>query len=518
MFADSHAHIDFPDFEGDLDEVIESAYSAGVRTIIIPSIDGETIAKSARIAETNPHIWFAGGWHPNDADSFDEGFLQRYLGHPKCIAVGEIGLDFYRDYVPKDVQIDVFRRQLEISREAGLPAIVHIRDAWDDAREILDDFPDVPCDFHAFSGGMAELDWAVARGGFIGLGGPVTFKNFRKRDVVEALPLDNLLLETDCPFLAPQSHRGKRNEPSFIPLIAEKIAELKGIDIAEVERATTANLRRFLEIPMPITVSATDSPKRCLSQNFLIDDNIVRKIAKNAGKGKLCVEIGAGNGEITGELSKNFDKIYAIEPDWVRHSAITEKTPSAVVIPKMAQDVDITGLCAFEGVKATVAGNLPYADSSQILFHILDHRTVVDRAIFMIQKELADRICSSTRVKTYGIPSVLFALYFIIKREFDVSRNCFKPAPKVDSTVISLTPRSQSIAPSCPKNYKLLQKVVKASFAHRRKTIANSMRQAFSDVDLSSVFERAGIDASLRAEQIPPEGFVALANAVEEVL
>ena len=513
MLIDSHAHIDFGEFDSDRDDAVRRAWLADVRTIVDPGIDGETTEGAARIAEEYPHIWFAAGWHPNYADSFDADLLNRYASHPKCVAIGEIGLDFYRDRTAKRLQDSVFRAQLEIARGKDLPAIIHIRDAWPEARNILDDFPDVRCDFHAFSGDDGDLDWVLERGDFVGVGGPVTFKNFKRQRSIEKTPLRNLLTETDCPFLAPHPHRGKRNEPANIPAIAEKIAELKGIPLGEIEEAVEANAHRLFDIPLPKGAARPLSPKGFLSQNFLIDKNIAAKIASLAGRGKLCIEIGAGNGELSEDLARSFDRLWAFEPDWDRHSRLREVAPKAIVLPKKAQLVDLRSLCRYEKRRGVLVGNLPYGDTSPILFHILENRDCIEQAIFMVQKEFANRLCAGSGSREYGIPSVLFSLFFDLKKEFDVPPSCFRPSPKVDSTVISLRPLIDP--PADGTDFRAIERVVKSAFSHRRKTILNSMKGLFGHIDIEAAIRAANIDPSTRAERVSPESFLELARIVE---
>ncbi len=513
MFIDSHGHIDFDSFDKDRDAIIARALVAGVRTIIIPAIDGATMAKAAQIAGRYSHIWFAAGWHPSEAESFDRDALMRYIRHPKCVAIGEIGLDFYRDHTSPEVQKSVLREQLEIAWEFGLPTEIHVREAWPEARRIIDDFPEVRCDFHAFSGDEDDLEWLLERGDLAGVGGPVTFKNFKKQHLIEILPLRNLLTETDCPFLTPHPHRGKRNEPSFIPMIARKIAEIKGVDVVEVEHAVEKNTRAFFGVPLAFGDLDPKMSKDSLSQNFLIDKNIAAKIVDLAGSGELCIEIGAGNGELTELLSEKFTRIWAVEPDWSRHKAIHKASPEAMIIPRKAQDVDIESLCAFEDERAVIIGNLPYGDTSPIIFHVLDNRDCIEKGVFMVQKEVAERLCSKSGSKRYGIPSVLFSLFFEIRREFDVSPDCFLPVPNVDSTVISLLPIVDP--PADNVDFLLLKKVVKSAFAHRRKTIRNSMRCLFGNLDLEKLLRAAGIDPTIRAERVNAEAYIELVRAIE---
>jgi len=515
MFIDSHAHIDFAQFDSDRDRVIRRAWDNNVKTIIIPGVDGVTSERARLVTEDYPWIWFAAGWHPHDADKLDMGLLTRLAGHPKYVAIGEIGLDYYRDLSPRDVQEKAFRAQIEYSLRKGKPVILHIRDAWPDARRILEDYPALRGVFHAFSGDRDDLEWALEKGFYIGLGGPVTFNNFKKRDLIAKIPANRLLTETDCPYLTPQSHRGKRNEPAYIPEIFEKIVDFMQVEPPELEKHIGRNSIELFGISLPRFSDHPDSAKRCFSQNFLIDMNICRKIAGLAGEGAVCVEIGAGNGELTGYLTEKFERVYAIEPDWDRHEAISATAPNAVIIPQKIQSVDLHGIEIFEGEQIVVVGNLPYSETSPILFDLLDSRDSIRHIVIMAQKEFAERLTANPGSKIYGIPSVLFSAFFSIIDKFTVSPNCFRPIPNVESTVLKLTPLEN---PLCSKEeYFALKTVVKAAFAHRRKTITNSLKLELEGEIIDSLLAKAGISLSERAERIPPETFVKFARAYIEM-
>ncbi len=509
MLIDTHAHIDFPQFDEDRGEVILEAWRAGVRTIIIPGVDGESIQRAVKIAEKYPHIWFAAGWHPHDADRLDPDLLAHACDHPKCVAIGEIGLDYYRNLSPKDAQEKAFCAQIEMALRKDRPVIIHVRDAWPESRAIIEKYPDLRGVFHGFSGDPDDLQWALARGFYIGFGGPVTFNNFKKGDIVRKVPAKRFLTETDCPYLAPQSRRGKRNEPSCIPEILAAIAKFARVPEKELENKISRNVPKLFGIPLPRSSSHGDVPKQSFSQNFLIDDNICKKIAGLAGEGRLCVEIGSGNGELTQYLAGKFDRLYAVEPDWDRHKKIMSCAPEAVILPQKIQAIDLRNLTDFERSPAVVIGNLPFNETSPILFHLLEHRKSIRRAIVMTQKEVADRLAANPGSKEYGIPSILLSLFFEITEEFRVSNKCFKPVPKVESTVLTLTPIEN--APACDVDFESLRRVVRAAFAHRRKKVSNSLEHELPAIDVKMLLDAAGIDPDARAEQIAPEKYIDLA-------
>ncbi len=515
MFIDSHAHIDFHQFDNDREAMISRAWTSGVHTIIIPGVDRDSSLRGLNIAEKYPHIWFAVGWHPHDSDTLDMSLLTRLAGHPKCVGVGEIGLDYYRDLSPRDVQERVFRDQIEYALRRDMPVIIHIRDAWEDARRVIGDYPDLRGVFHAFSGDDDDLRWAVERGFFIGLGGPVTFDNFKKGDVVAKVPPERLLTETDCPYLAPQSYRGKRNEPAYIPEILAKLAEFIGVASDNLQSRVESNLKELFDIPLPKYSSHPELAKKSFSQNFLVDKNVARKIVDTTGEGKVCVEIGAGNGELTQFLKNNFDRIYAIEPDWDRIETLIREVPSAVIIPKKSQDIDLRGIEIYEGCPINIVGNLPYGETSPILFDLLDCRNSISSMTVTVQKEFAERLTANPGSRDYGIPSVLFSALFTIIEEFDISPSCFKPSPAVSSTLLTLIPLEQPFVED--DEFDAFKTVVKAAFAHRRKTISNSLDMDLKSIDAKKLLQKASIDPGARSEQIPIESFVRLVEAYIEI-
>ena len=250
--VDTHAHLDFRAFDEDREQVIERARAAGVQWIMNPGTDLESSRRAIHLAESYPGVYAAVGVHPHDAKTVAESTLTELRGlarHPKVMAIGEIGLDYYRDLSPRDVQRSVFRQQLELADELGMPVILHDRDAHQDILAILEEWQAaggsvVPSLFHAFSGDEAMAHHVLELGCYIAIGGPVTFRNARQlARLVPAIPLDRLVCETDCPFLTPHPHRGKRNEPAYVRLVVEKVAELREEGVDAIERQTTLNAR-----------------------------------------------------------------------------------------------------------------------------------------------------------------------------------------------------------------------------------------------------------------------------------
>jgi TatD DNase family protein len=256
MFVDSHAHIDGPEFDSDRDDVIERAHAAGVTTILnVGTGDPHSGVFERAIDLGRKHSWLytAIGTHPHDARFYDEASEQKtkhlLQTAERAVAWGEIGLDFHYDNSPRDVQIDVFKRQLRSARDCDLPVIIHTREAETETIEILKtDYEGAQRRgvFHCFTGSRDLAMRALDLGFMISFSGIITFRKAEElRDVAKEVPLDRLLIETDCPFLAPIPHRGKRNEPAFVVEVAKCIAELRGLELEELASVTTANFTRL---------------------------------------------------------------------------------------------------------------------------------------------------------------------------------------------------------------------------------------------------------------------------------
>ncbi|WP_170005964.1 TatD family hydrolase [Bacillus fonticola] len=254
MFFDTHVHLNADQFDQDLPEVILRMKEAQVDNAVVVGFDHRTIIRAVELAETYDWLYAAVGWHPVDAiDCTEEDleWIRELSKHDKVVAIGEMGLDYHWDKSPKEVQKEVFRKQIRLAKQVDLPIIIHNRDATEDVVAILKEehAEEVGGIMHCYSGSVEIAKECLMLNFHISLGGPVTFKNAQKpKEVAEAVPLDKLLIETDCPFLAPHPFRGKRNEPAYIPLIAEQIALIKGISIEEVARVTTENAKRCFGI------------------------------------------------------------------------------------------------------------------------------------------------------------------------------------------------------------------------------------------------------------------------------
>lgn len=258
MLVDSHAHIDGPEFDGDREEVIERARVAGVSTILnVGTGDPHSGAfeRAVELGRTHENIYTAIGTHPHDARLYDDQAdekIKSLTNSKRVIAWGEIGLDFHYDNSPRDVQLDVFKRQLHAARECNLPVVIHTREAEPETIEILEtEYAGAERRgvFHCFSGSMDLAQKAVDLGFMISFSGIVTFKKADDlRAIAKQVPLDRLLIETDCPYLTPIPYRGKRNEPAYVVEVARCLAGLHNIDINEMARITTENFQNFFHL------------------------------------------------------------------------------------------------------------------------------------------------------------------------------------------------------------------------------------------------------------------------------
>ncbi|RST57720.1 TatD family deoxyribonuclease [Siminovitchia terrae] len=254
MLFDTHVHLNDEQFNEDLQEVIERAKEVGVSHMVVVGFNRSTIERAISLVEEYNFLYASIGWHPVDAiDMTDEdlAWIEELSAHPKVVALGEMGLDYHWDKSPHDIQQEVFRRQIRLAKKLKLPIIIHNRDATKDVIQILreENAEDIGGIMHCFSGSAETAKECIEMNFYISLGGPVTFKNAKKpKRVAEEVPLDRMLIETDCPYLAPHPYRGKRNEPAYVKLVAEQIAELKEISFEEVANKTTENAKKLFGI------------------------------------------------------------------------------------------------------------------------------------------------------------------------------------------------------------------------------------------------------------------------------
>lgn len=254
MFIDTHAHLFYPNFEGEVDQVIERANNAGVNYIIVPGTDLATSKKAINLAEQYESVYAAIGVHPHDTKEWQPEFidiLEKLSQHPKVVAIGEIGLDYYYDFSPKESQIEAFKAQLDLAVKVDLPIIVHNRESNEDVMNIIREYKNTSLkgQFHCFAGSADDAKELTSMGHYISFTGNITFKKMDSlREVLKSVSLDKLLLETDSPFMTPVPYRGKRNEPSHVLLVAEKVAEVNSVSLEDVSRNTNYNVHRLFGI------------------------------------------------------------------------------------------------------------------------------------------------------------------------------------------------------------------------------------------------------------------------------
>ena len=253
MVFDTHAHYDSGAFNADRLELLSSMPEQGVSLILNPGCELDSSKTAVSLAQRFPFVYAAVGVHPSDCAGWQESWLEELralAAHPKVKAIGEIGLDYYwKDNPPREFQQMVFRRQLELARELDLPVIVHDREAHGDSMAIVREYPDVRGVFHCYSGSLEDAKVLVKLGWMISFTGVVTYKNARRAlEIIDWLPMESIMIETDSPYLTPEPFRGKRNDSGKVHLVAEKIAQVKGLAPDDVARITLENGKRFFNI------------------------------------------------------------------------------------------------------------------------------------------------------------------------------------------------------------------------------------------------------------------------------
>jgi TatD DNase family protein len=253
---DSHAHLELEPLVKDPEAVVGRAVAAGVRAIVTVGIDIEDVKRALEIADRIDMVFAATGFHPHNAKDVGDsglGMMEQFAQHPKVVAYGEIGLDFFRNLSPEQVQVGVFKDQLSLAKGLHKPVVIHLRNAYPQGLELLEQAAPFPAGgvIHCFSGDEHDAKRALDLGFYISIPGPVTYKkNDGLREIVRDLPSDKILLETDCPFLSPEPLRGKDNEPAYMVHTARKVAEVRGVPLEEIARTTTENAVRLFGLPI----------------------------------------------------------------------------------------------------------------------------------------------------------------------------------------------------------------------------------------------------------------------------
>ena len=253
MIFDTHAHLDDRAFDQDRDSLLSRLPEEGIALLMNPGCSLASSQAAVSLSNQYSYIYAAVGSHPDAADEVNDGVLEQYRAlcrdNPKVKAIGEIGLDYHYEDIPRDIQKRSFRAQMGLARELDLPVIVHEREAHEDGMKIVEEFPSVTGVFHCYSGSLEMAKWLIERGWYIGFGGVLTFKNARKAlEVAGNIPLERIVLETDCPYMAPEPFRGRRNDPGKLYRVAEKLAQLRGMTVEEVQAITLENGKALYRI------------------------------------------------------------------------------------------------------------------------------------------------------------------------------------------------------------------------------------------------------------------------------
>ena len=253
MLFDTHAHMDDRAFDDDRDALLADLPNQGICLLMNPGCSLASSRNASRLAQSYDYIYAAVGSHPDVADEVNEEVLAQYrqlcADNPKIKAIGEIGLDYHYEDIPREIQLKAFRAQMALAKELGMPVIVHERDAHEDGMKVVDEFPEVTGVFHCYSGSAEMAKELVKRGWYIGFTGVLTFKNARKAvEVAKAIPIDRIVLETDCPYMSPEPFRGKRNDPGKLYRMAEKLAQIRGLSLEEIHTITVENGKRLYRL------------------------------------------------------------------------------------------------------------------------------------------------------------------------------------------------------------------------------------------------------------------------------
>nr|MDK2850785.1 TatD DNase family protein [Candidatus Cloacimonadota bacterium] len=259
---ETHAHLDLPDFDSDRENLINKCFKDGIEYIINVSFNKETAISSLELAKKHSRIFATVGYHPHDATDFDPELVKKMVREPRVLAIGEIGLDFFRNLSPYTVQREVFANQAHLAVEFDLPVVVHDRQAHQESYNILKQEGVKEAVFHCFSGDIIFAQQVLDAGWMMSFTGNITYNNSHLDDVIRLVPMDRFMIETDSPYLTPHPHRGQRNSPLFLHLVAEKIAQIKGITPKEVAKASYDNAYRFFRIPTEVAKQQKSGSKK----------------------------------------------------------------------------------------------------------------------------------------------------------------------------------------------------------------------------------------------------------------
>ena len=544
MIFDTHAHYDDEAFDGDREELLSGLAAGGIGTVVNVGADMESTKTTIALTEKYPFIYGAAGVHPSSTEELDEekfAELRVLAQSGKIVAIGEIGLDYYWEEPDHETQKKWFHRQLNLARELKLPVIIHSRDAAKDTLDIMKEehSGEIGGVIHCFSYGKEMAAEYLKMGFYLGIGGVLTFKNAKKLlEVAEMAPLDRLVLETDCPYLAPVPNRGKRNSSLNLPYVAEKLAEIKKCTPEECAEAVPVTVKRGVpDTRERIFGMDLGNPKNTIEviqkynfafqkkfgQNFLIDTHVLDKIISAAGMTKedTVLEVGPGIGTMTQRLSQAAGQVIAVEIDTNLIPILKDTLQDCENVTVINEDIlkiDIKKMAEEKGGgrPVKVVANLPYYITTPIIMGLFESGAPIDNITVMVQKEVADRMQVGPGSKDYGALSLAVQYYAEPYIVANVPPNCFIPRPNVGSAVIRLTRHAKP--PVEAKDKDLMFRLIRASFNQRRKTLQNGLSNAqdlsFSKEEIAAAIESLGLSPSVRGETLTLAQFAALSDVL----
>ena len=524
-WVDTHCHLQLD--ERDPVSLLDRATE--VDWVVVPGVDLESSEQAARLAADHPgRVLATVGLHPHDAGLWPEQGTQLTELAPAASAIGETGLDFYRNLSSRADQIRVFRRHVGLALELGKPIVVHCRDAFAEVIEVIEDTGVGPQTvMHCWTAGPKWTRRYLDLGVMFSFAGPVAFETGDTVRLGAALvPPDRALVETDTPYLAPPPHRGQPNEPAWVALVGAALAGVWGLEVEEVarvdlgqcgtgvsppggstepeDRAMTAQTRS--EIAGLLSRHGL-SPSRRLGQHFLADANITRKIVGVAGvgPGDQVVEIGAGTGTLTRALAASGAHVVAYEIDAGLLPVLDEVTRDLSVELRFLDITDADLAAELSGGQWVMVANLPYNVGTPLVLEALRRVPQIERFVVMVQREVAERLVSGPGSKQYGLPSVVTGIHAVGRLAFTVPAQVFYPPPRVESAVVVLDRVPE------PEGADRAIEIAAAGFNQRRKMLRGALAGVFADP--VATLERVGIDPTARAEDLSPADYLALARA-----
>ncbi len=504
--VDTHCHLSR--CEGSPGEIVGRASAAGVTRLLTVGLDEAGNRAQIDLCRSFEGVYAAVGRHPNEADGYDAAAaadLRELAGHEKVRAIGETGLDFYRDTAEPENQRRAFHSQIEIAIETGLPIVIHMRDRQgsDDAAAetfaMLDEAGEgLTVILHCFSAPQ-RVSQAAERGWYCSFAGNVTYPaNGDLREAAAVVPDELILVETDSPYLTPQSRRRHRNEPANVV----ETASPRGGGPWHLCRGVRPDRHRKLPSALRLVR---------LGQNFLADPNLLEAIVRDSGVAASdCVlEVGAGEGVLTERLAAVAERVHVIEIDRGLEPGLTGTAalPNVNLIWADAVRFDLGSL---EPPPTAMVANLPYSVATPVIMRTIFELPSLNRWTVMVQREIADRLRAEPGSKAYGSPSVLAQLAGPVSMIRKVSRTVFRPPPRVDSAIISI--EREGAGPD-----ERVRALVRAAFSHRRKALPRSIDMAVPGLlePVREALDQLGIGTGVRAEELSPPQFAALSAMID---